>query len=253
MKWAGDRIAQRATRLLTGLALYGISTALLVRAGLGTDPWTVLTQGIARTTGLTLGAVVVLISAGVFLLWLPLRQRPGIGTLANAVLVGPALDQALRVVPTPQPWPYRLLFLAAGLIGTAVATGLYVGAGWGPGPRDGLMTALARRGLSIRLARTLVEASALASGWLLGGTAGIGTAVYAIGIGPLVGFFLPRLALQPNEPAKPPHDEHAPASRHRVLEGRLIRPADRFSGGPRRGVCGAAGRYRTHRGRHQER
>ncbi|MFD0547538.1 hypothetical protein [Streptomyces mexicanus] len=213
MRWAGDRVARRATRLLTGLALYGVSTALLVRAGLGTDPWTVLTQGIARTTGLTLGAVVVLVSAGVFLLWLPLRQRPGIGTLANAVLVGPALDQALRVLPAPQPWPFRLLFLVGGLVGTAVATGLYVGAGWGPGPRDGLMTGLARLGLSVRLARTLVEASALVSGWLLGGTAGIGTAVYAIGIGPLVGFFLPRLALRPSEPGKPPRDGYAPASR----------------------------------------
>ncbi|WP_063758815.1 YczE/YyaS/YitT family protein [Streptomyces sp. NRRL S-340] len=213
MRWAGDRVAQRATRLLGGLALYGFSTALLVRAGLGTDPWTVLTQGLARTTGLTLGAVVVLVSAGVFLLWLPLRQRPGIGTLANAVLVGPVLDQALRVLPAPQPWPYRLLLLAGGLVGTAVATGLYVGAGWGPGPRDGLMTGLARLGLSVRVARTLVEASVLVGGWLLGGTVGIGTAVYAVGIGPLVGYFLPRLALRSGEPGKPPRDGRTPASR----------------------------------------
>jgi uncharacterized membrane protein YczE len=200
MRGAGDQAARRATLLLSGLTLYGVSTALLVRAGLGTDPWTVLTQGVARATGLTLGVVVVLISAVVFALWIPLRQRPGIGTLANAVLVGPVLDQALRVLPAPGPWPWRLLFLLAGVVGTAVATGLYVGAGWGPGPRDGLMTGLARLGLPLLVARTLVEASVLAGGWLLGGTVGIGTAVYALGIGPLVAFFLPRLALPPAEP-----------------------------------------------------
>lgn len=213
MRRAGDRVARRAVLLLSGLALYGVSTALLVRAGLGTDPWTVLTQGVARTTGVALGVVVVLVSAAVFVLWIPLRQRPGIGTLANAVLVGPVLDQALRVLPAPHPWPWRLAFLLGGVVGTAVATGLYVGAGWGPGPRDGLMTGLARLGVPLLVARTLIEASVLVGGWLLGGTVGVGTAVYALGIGPLVAYFLPRLSLRPGEPGKRPPARRGAAAR----------------------------------------
>ncbi|MFE1206999.1 YitT family protein [Streptomyces sp. NPDC058762] len=200
MRGAGDRVARRSALLLSGLTLYGVSTALLVRAGLGTDPWTVLTQGVAHATGLSLGAVMVVISAVLFALWVPLRQRPGIGTIANAALVGPVLDLALRSLPVPGPWPWRLLFLLAGVVGTSVATGLYVGAGWGPGPRDGLMTGLARLGVPVLVARTLIEISVLLGGWLLGGTVGIGTAVYAAGIGPLVAFFLPRLALKPTQP-----------------------------------------------------
>jgi uncharacterized membrane protein YczE len=220
MRCAKDRVARRAVLLLSGLVLYGVSTALLVRAGLGTDPWTVLTQGVARTTGLALGLVVVLVSVAVFVLWIPLRQRPGIGTLANAVLVGPVLDQALRVLPTPQPWPWRLLFLLGGVVGTALATGLYVGAGWGPGPRDGLMTGLARLGVPLLVARTLIEASVLVGGWLLGGTVGIGTAVYALGIGPLVAFFLPRLSLRPKEPDSTPDRRAATATARSARAGR---------------------------------
>lgn len=232
MRRAGDRIPRRAVLLLSGLALYGVSTALLVRAGLGTDPWTVLTQGVARTTGLTLGLVVVLVSAAVFALWVPLRQRPGIGTLANAVLVGPVLDQALRVLPAPHPWPWRLLFLLGGVVGTAVATGLYVGAGWGPGPRDGLMTGLARLGVPLLVARTLIEASVLVGGWLLGGTVGIGTAVYALGIGPLVAFFLPRLALRPDAPDPAPDRREATATTRSARTGSLWSAAVRVRDRP---------------------
>lgn len=231
MRHAGDRIARRAVLLLSGLALYGASTALLVRASLGTDPWTVLTQGIARTTGLTLGLIVVLVSAAVFALWIPLRQRPGIGTFANAVLVGPVLDQTLQVLPAPHPWPWRLLFLLGGVLGTAVATGLYVGAGWGPGPRDGLMTGLARLGVPLLVARTLIEASVLVGGWLLGGTVGIGTAVYALGIGPLVAFFLPRLSLRPGTPDPTPDRWEVTAKKRSARTGYLwsaaVRARDR--------------------------
>ncbi|MGP4043607.1 membrane protein YczE [Streptomyces sp. 2A115] len=196
-----DQALRRGTRLLCGLALYGVSTALLVRAELGADPWTVFAQGIARTTQVSLGVVVLLVSAVVFGLWLPLRQRPGVGTLANAVLVGPVLDQALKVIPAPQTLPGRLCLLGLGTVGVAVATGLYIGAGLGPGPRDGLMTGLARLGVPVLLARTGIEFSVLAGGGLLGGTIGIGTAVYALGIGPLVAFFLPRLAVRPDRPS----------------------------------------------------
>lgn len=194
---ATGRGLERGSRLLGGLALYGVSTALLVRAELGADPWTVFAQGVARSTRMSLGAVVLLVSAAVFALWLPLKQRPGVGTLANAVLVGPVLDQALKVIPPPQALPWRICLLGLGTVGIAVATGLYVGAGLGPGPRDGLMTGLARLGVPVLLARTAIECSVLAGGWLLGGTAGVGTAVYALAIGPLVACFLPRLAVGP--------------------------------------------------------
>ncbi|CAM5283019.1 YitT family protein OS=Streptomyces alboniger OX=132473 GN=CP975_05200 PE=4 SV=1 [Streptomyces alboniger] len=222
MRLLVDRGPERGLRLLCGLALYGVGTASLVRAGLGADPWTVFAEGVARSTRMSLGAVVLLVSAAVFALWLPLRQRPGVGTLANAVLVGPVLDQALKVIPPPQALPWRLGLLGLGTVGIAVATGLYVGAGLGPGPRDGLMTGLARLGVPVLLARTAIECSVLAGGWLLGGTAGIGTAVYALGIGPLVAFFLPRLSLPPDGPSR--RSREGRGGRRRGAPGRSRHP-----------------------------
>ncbi|NSC25662.1 hypothetical protein FM076_32735 [Streptomyces albus subsp. chlorinus] len=175
--------------------------ALLLKAGLGADPWTVFTQGIARKTGWSPGAVLLVISVVVFILWIPLRQRPGVGTVANALLVGPLLDLALWALPTPHELPVRVLYLLAGVLGIALATGLYVGVGWGPGPRDGLMTGLARIGLPLAVGRTLVEVSVLAGGWLLGGTIGPGTVLFMATIGPLVGYVLPRLTLAQPEPS----------------------------------------------------
>ncbi|MER7411027.1 YczE/YyaS/YitT family protein [Streptomyces cacaoi] len=174
--------------------------ALLLRAGLGADPWTVFTQGIAEKTGWSPGTVLLGVSVVVFALWIPLRQRPGVGTVANALCVGPFLDVALWALPTPHGLPVRVLYLLAGVLGIALATGLYVGVGWGPGPRDGLMTGLAHLGLPLAVGRTLVEVSVLAGGWLLGGTVGPGTVLFMATIGPLVGYALPRLTLTPAEP-----------------------------------------------------
>lgn len=185
-------------QLLVGLWLFGASVALLVRAGLGLDPWDVLHQGISSRTGISIGAVVVATSVVVLVLWIPLRQRPGIGTLANVVLVGLALDLTLAVLPTPAGLPWRVAFLLAGILGNAIATGLYIGAGLGPGPRDGLMTGLAARGISIRVARTSIELTVLAAGWLLGGTVGVGTVAYALAIGPLAHVLLPLFAIDPS-------------------------------------------------------
>lgn len=187
----------RLIRLYAGLALFGFSIALLVRARLGLDPWDVFHQGLAQRAGLPLGTVVILASAAVMLAWIPLRQRPGIGTISNAVLVGLVLDASLGVLPHPTAIELRGAFLAAGILLNAVATALYIGAGLGPGPRDGLMTGLAARGHSIRVVRTSIEVSVVALGWLLGGTVGVGTVAYALAIGPLVQRFLTWTTLGP--------------------------------------------------------
>jgi len=199
-RWS-DRPVTRSARLLLGLVLYGLALALLVQAHLGLDPWTVFTEGIAERTGLTLGEVTVLISVVLLLLWIPLRQRPGLGTVANALLVGPVLDVGLALLPAPDALAVRVLFLVLAVVTVAVATGLYVGVGWGPGPRDGLMTGLAGLGMPIYAARTLIEGTVLVVGWLLGGTVGVATVVFALTVGPLVGRALPRLALPPSPPA----------------------------------------------------
>jgi uncharacterized membrane protein YczE len=198
-RWS-DRPVLRSARLLTGLVLFGLGLALLVQAHLGLDPWTVFSDGVAKRVGLTLGEVTVVSSVGVLLLWFPLHQRPGIGTVANAVVIGPVLDAGVALLPSPQPVVLRIVFLALALVLVAVGTGLYVGAGWGPGPRDGLMTGLVERGVPLYLARTLIEGTVLVIGWLLGGAIGAATVVYALGVGPLVARALPRLVLPPTPP-----------------------------------------------------
>lgn len=197
MKRAWDRPVQRTWRLLTGLILYGFGLALLVRSGLGLDPWTVLHQGIAKHTGLSIGTVTVISSVVVMVLWWPLRQRPGLGTLGNVVIVGPVLDLGLSLLPAPHTLGVRIVSMIVAIAAVAVATGLYVGAGWGPGPRDGLMTGLAARGLPILVARAIIEITVLIFGALLGGQVGVGTALFAFGIGPLVAWCLPRLKIGP--------------------------------------------------------
>ena len=193
-----DRLPIRLTMLLTGLLLYGVSSAMLVLAGLGLDPWDVLHQGLARSLGGQLGLWSIGVGALVLLAWIPLRQRPGIGTLTNVVLVGLTIDATLAVVPAPAALPLRVTVLLAGVLLNGVATGLYIAAGLGPGPRDGLMTGLAARGHSIRVVRTTIELSVLAAGWLLGGSVGAGTVVYALAIGPLAHVFLPLFRLSPS-------------------------------------------------------
>jgi uncharacterized membrane protein YczE len=204
-----DRPGQRAARLGLGLVLFGFSLALLVEAHAGLDPWTVFAQGVSQRTSLTIGQVTVLTSLALLGLWVPLRQRPGLGTLANALVVGPVLDLGIAWLPAAAGTAQQAAFLVAAILGSAVATGLYVGAGWGAGPRDGIMTGLAARGIPLGAARGGIELSALSAGWLLGGTVGIGTVAYALAIGPLVHRALPRLAIRPapaggTRPAAPP-------------------------------------------------
>lgn len=182
----------RLAYLYVGLILYGTSAALQVRAGLGLDPWDVLHQGIARHVYLEIGTVSILVGALVLLAWIPLRQRPGLGTVSNVVLVGASMNVALALLPQTRLLAWRGAELAGGIVLCGLATGLYIGARLGPGPRDGLMTGLAARtGRSIRLVRGSIELAVLAVGWLLGGSVGIGTVLFAVAIGPLVQLFLP--------------------------------------------------------------
>lgn len=205
-RWS-DRPVTRSIRLLSGLVLFGLALALLVHANLGLDPWTVFSSGVARHLHLSLGEVTVFISLAILLLWIPLRQRPGLGTIANALVVGPVLDAGVALIPSPSHLVLRGLFLVLAVVMVAVGTGLYVGVGWGPGPRDGLMTGLVQLGVPIYLARTMIEGTALAVGWLLGGPVGVATVVYALGVGPLVARALPLLTLPPtSRPPKPGRD-----------------------------------------------
>lgn len=182
----------RVLQLLTGLFLYGIALSMLVRASLGMAPWDVLSLGIANHLPMTYGVATILVSVLVLLLWIPLRQRPGIGTLCNAFLVGPSADLGLWLIPATDALWQQILLLAGGMLLLALATGVYIAPALGPGPRDGLMQGLRRvTGWPVWLVRTLIEGSALAIGWLLGGPVGIGTVLFAFGIGPLIGLFLP--------------------------------------------------------------
>ena len=190
------RPARRLVQLYAGLVLYGASMAVQVRAGLGLDPWDVFHQGVADRTGLSFGTVVILTGAAVLLAWIPLRQRPGIGTISNVFVIGIAVDAALAVLPDAGSTPVAWAMLLAGVALNGVASGAYIGAGLGPGPRDGLMTGLVRRtGGSVRIIRTTIEVSVLAVGVVLGGTIGPGTLIYALSIGPLIHVFLPRLTV----------------------------------------------------------
>jgi uncharacterized membrane protein YczE len=182
---------RRLTQLFAGLVLYGFSDALMLLAGLGVDPWDVFHQGLSRQFGLGVGTWAIIVGAFVLALWIPLRQRPGFGTVSNVLVVGTVIDICLATIPAPHSLAWRIVFLLAGVGLNGVATGAYIGAGLGPGPRDGLMTGLAARGHSIRVVRTALELTVLASGWALGGTVGVGTVVYALAIGPLAHFFIP--------------------------------------------------------------
>ena len=182
---------RRLIQLLAGLVLYGISDSMLLLAGLGVDPWDVLHQGLSRRLGLGVGTWAIIVGVAVLLLWIPLRQRPGFGTLSNVVVVGLVIDVMLDAVPPVHGLAARLVVMLAGVLLNGIATGAYIGAGLGPGPRDGLMTGLAARGHSIRVVRTGIEATVLLIGWLLGGSVGIGTVVYAVCIGPLAHIFVP--------------------------------------------------------------
>jgi uncharacterized membrane protein YczE len=195
-RWIGDRPGRRLAQLYAGLVLYGVSTALMVRSTLGLNPWSVFHEGAAARLGWSFGVVTIATGALVVLLWIPLRQRPGIGTVSNVVVIGLAADAALAVLPPPDGLPARTALLVAGVVLNGLATAGYIGAGLGPGPRDGLMTGwVARFGGSVGRVRTAMEVAVLGTGWLLGGTVGVGTVLYALAIGPLVHQFLPRVTV----------------------------------------------------------
>lgn len=211
----------RLARLYAGLALYGASDALIVRGDLGLDPWDVFHQGLSRHTGVALGTVSIVVGAAVLLLWWPIRQRPGLGTVSNVFLVGAFIDLTMALVPHVEALAVRVPLLLGGVVLNGLATGLYITARFGPGPRDGLMTGLHRRtGRSLRLIRTGIELTVLAAGFALGGGVGAGTVLYAVAIGPLAQFFLrlfapPRgqdpaavtgsAAIRPDHPEPPEH------------------------------------------------
>ncbi|MEG9249248.1 hypothetical protein V6S67_14265 [Arthrobacter sp. Soc17.1.1.1] len=184
--------ARRGLQLLIGVFLYGLSLAMMIRATLGVSPWDVLGQGGSLQTGIPFGFMTNIIGLIVLLLWIPLRQRPGIGTVLNVLLVGPSAEVGLALLDEPAPLWARILLFTGGLVLLAVASGLYIGARLGPGPRDGLMTGLhARFGLPIWLVRTAIEGTVLVLGWLLGGSVGLGTVAFALLIGPLINIALP--------------------------------------------------------------
>lgn len=204
------RLPRRVVQLMVGLTLYGVSMAMLIRSTLGLDPWDVFHAGIATHVPLTFGQVTIIVGALVLLLWLPLRQWPGLGTIANVVVIGLAADAGLALIAPPEDLWARALMLGTGIVLNGIAGGLYIGSQLGPGPRDGLMTGFARRtGLSIRLVRTTIEVVVLGAGWLLGGPVGLGTVLYAVTIGPLVQFFLPRLTVDLGPEITPPVTDRA--------------------------------------------
>jgi uncharacterized membrane protein YczE len=197
------RTTRRLVQLFAGLTLYGWSMAMLVRSELGLDPWDVFHDGVSRWIGLSFGTVVILVGLAVLALWIPLRQWPGLGTVANAVVIGLVTDLGLAVLSTPDSLLARGGLLVGGVVLNGLAGGMYIGSQFGAGPRDGLMTGLVRRtGRSIRLVRTSLEVTVLALGWLLGGVVGVGTVLYALAIGPLVQLFLPPLTVELPLPAE---------------------------------------------------
>jgi uncharacterized membrane protein YczE len=204
-------VTRRLFQLYAGLVLYGTSMALQIRAGLGLDPWDVFHQGVAEHMGLSFGTVTMITGGAVLLGWIPLRQLPGLGTVSNVIVIGLSVDAALGLIPSAGPLAVQLAMLAAGVFLNGVAGASYIGAGFGPGPRDGLMTGLVRRtGRSVRLIRTGIEATVLVTGWALGGTVGLGTVVYAVSIGPLLHSLLPLLTA-PRSPRSRPSPAPQPA------------------------------------------
>ena len=197
-------LPRRVRRLLTGLVAMGGGIGLMAEAGLGLGPWDVLHQGLALRTGLSLGSLNIAVGVGVLLLWLPLRQRPGIGTVLNVLVIGLVVDLTLALLPEPEHLAVRVPAMLAGVVLMGVGSGLYIGAGLGPGPRDGLMTGVAARGHSVRSVRTALEVTVLVLGWALGGTVGVGTVVLALAIGPLVQASLEWLGLPAPTPAGEP-------------------------------------------------
>ena len=191
-----DRLAERFLRCVIGLALFGLGISMFLTADLGVAPWDVLHQGIDRHTGIPVGIVIEITGVIILLLWIPLRERMGWGTLMNAIEIGLVVFLIDDHLPHTDRLVPRLLYIAGGLLAIACGSGLYIGAGLGSGPRDGLMLGLAKRGISVRIARTAIELTVLVGGFALGGSIGLGTVAFTFGIGPLVQVLLPRLRLR---------------------------------------------------------
>lgn len=207
-----DRHVQRLARCVFGLALFGLGISLLLQSNLGAAPWDVFHTGVSELTGIPVGTVIIITGVALLVLWIPLREQPGIGTVLNAVEIGVVVDLTLPLIPEPDLLVARVLMMIGGVVIIAIGSGLYIGSGLGPGPRDGLMTGLARRGMSIRVARTGIELFVLVVGITLGGSIGIGTAVFAIAIGPLVHLFLPMFTMRPLIDDTPVVDAPSPAT-----------------------------------------
>jgi uncharacterized membrane protein YczE len=188
-------LRRRLPQLVVGIPVLGVGIALTLEARLGVSPFDVLHQGIAAKTGLSVGTVVILVGIAILVLWIPLRQRPGLGTVLNTLTVGLVIDLAVHMIPEPDLLAVRIPLLVAGIVVTGLGMGLYIGAGLGPGPRDGLMTGLAAKGFPLWAVRTVLELAALLAGWVLGGNVGVGTVAFAFSIGPLGHFFVGRLHL----------------------------------------------------------
>ena len=213
-----DRPAERIARCMAGLAMFGLGIALLIDANLGAAPWDVFHTGVSELTGIPVGTVIIITGVLLLLLWIPLGESPGLGTILNVFAIGLFVDIFLPLLPEPEMLVPRVVMMLAGVVVIGAGSGLYIGAGLGPGPRDGLMTGLGRRGVSIRVARTGIELLVMLAGVALGGSIGIGTAVFALGIGPMVHIFLPRLSIRerpagstdratPSTPPRPPKCE----------------------------------------------
>lgn len=199
------RSVRRLTQLFVGLWLYGTAMGMLIRSTLGLDPWDVFHDGVQKLSGLSFGTIVILAGLGVLLLWIPLRQWPGLGTVANAIVIGVATDATLSVLSAPSDLGLRAAMLLGGIVLNGLAGALYIGSQYGPGPRDGLMTGIARHtGLSLRLVRTALELTVLVLGWTLGGVVGVGTVLYALMIGPSIQFFLPMVTVDLRRPVADP-------------------------------------------------
>jgi len=202
------RLPERLLRLLAGLWLYGLAIALMIEGAIGASPWDVFHLGVSLHAPLSLGTVMIITAIVVLLAWIPLRQMPGLGTVANTLLLGPFADLNLALLGAPEALPMKVAYMLGGVIACAFATALYVGAQLGPGPRDGLMTGLSRRtGWSIRSVRTGIEVSVLVVGALLGGTLGVGTVVFALGVGPVTQFFLRYLVVPLEPPLRTMHGD----------------------------------------------
>jgi len=197
---SGLNLRRRLIQLNLGLVLFGVGIAMMLQSGRGLPPWDVLHQGLATQFGLTVGIWSIIVSIVVLAAWIPLRERYGIGTVLNAIIIGVVIDLAALIIPTPEQLIWELSMNLAGLVLIGLASGMYIGANLGPGPRDGLMTAIARRGPSIRSTRWGIEILVLVAGILMGGTFGVGTIAFALLIGPIVQFFLPRWSIDTGRP-----------------------------------------------------